>query len=122
MTAQELTRIAAKLARVRPLPGGSCATVAAALHTQAGNVFTGICVDLRCSLGFCAERAAAAEMLKGGETQVTMMVAVDSQGDVVPPCGACREFLAQLDAGNCEAQVVMGAGTLAALGTLLPHR
>ena len=122
MTAQELTRMAAKLARMRPLSGGSCATVAAALYTQTGNVFTGICVDLRCSLGFCAERAAAAEMLKGGETQVALIVAVDCHGAVVPPCGACREFLAQLDAGNCEAQVVMGVDTLVALGTLLPQR
>jgi cytidine deaminase len=29
--------------------------VAAALLTENGNIYTGVCIDLACSLGFCAE-------------------------------------------------------------------
>ena len=42
---------------------------ACALETNNGNIFTGICIDIPCSLGFCAEQAAIAEMLKTGETK-----------------------------------------------------
>ena len=38
--------------------------VSAALLTASGNIFTGICIDTHSSLGFCAEHAAIAEMLK----------------------------------------------------------
>lgn len=40
---------------------GSCA---AAIQTACGRIFTGICVDVACGIGFCAEHAAIAEMLK----------------------------------------------------------
>ena len=35
----------------------SAGSVAAALLSQSGDVFTGICIDTACSLGFCAEPA-----------------------------------------------------------------
>lgn len=34
--------------------------VAAALVTDKGNVYRGVCIDTACSLGFCAEHAAVA--------------------------------------------------------------
>jgi len=40
---------------------GSCA---AAVMSECGDVFTGICIDLACGIGFCAEHAAIAEMAK----------------------------------------------------------
>ena len=45
---------------------GEAGQVACALETENGDIFTGICIDLPCGLGFCAEQAAAAQMLKGG--------------------------------------------------------
>ena len=51
-------------------PWGNAGTVGAALLTTAGNVYTGICIDLPCSIGFCAEHAAVAEMLKHGEREL----------------------------------------------------
>ena len=68
----------------------SAATVAAAIRTTQGNVYTGVCFDVSCGIGFCAEHAAAAEMIKGGETQIEMIVAVCEAG-VLAPCGRCRE-------------------------------
>ena len=41
--------------------------VAAALVTDKGNVYRGVCIDTACSLGFCAEHAAIAAMFTAGD-------------------------------------------------------
>ena len=74
--------------------------VAAALRTPAGNIHVGICLDTACSLGFCAERAALAAMLTAGEDRPTHLLALGPDGALLPPCGACRELLLQLGAGD----------------------
>jgi cytidine deaminase len=75
-----------------------------------------------CGLGFCAEHAAVAELLKARQSEVRMVVAVDDGGAVLPPCGRCRELLRQADRRNAAARVVFGAGDGAALADLLPRR
>lgn len=35
--------------------GGTAGSVGAAIRTVEGEVFAGICIDLECGLGFCAE-------------------------------------------------------------------
>jgi len=65
-------------------------SVSAALLTATGSVFTGICIDTQSSLGFCAEHAAIAAMLKHRQTRITAVVAVDADGAVLPPCGLQR--------------------------------
>ncbi len=57
--------------------------VAAAILTRSGAVYTGICVDTPCSMGFCAEHAAVAEMLKARESEIALVVAVTAEG-VIP--------------------------------------
>ena len=123
MDPQALTELAAALARPFS-PSGDCTagTVAAALVTDAGDVFTGVCIDTACSLGFCAEHAAIAEMLKARQSAVRMVVAVSQAGAVLPPCGRCRELLWQVDRRNAATWVVLGPGDGAALGDLLPRR
>ena len=117
--------IAAARALARPYaPSDDCRAgdVAAALVTAAGNVYTGICVDTACSLGFCAEHAAVAEMLKAREAEVRTVVAVNSRGEILPPCGRCRELLWQVHVRNRDAQVVVGPNELRSLAELLPER
>ncbi|WP_288395667.1 cytidine deaminase [uncultured Vagococcus sp.] len=94
--------------------------VAAALETNLGNIYTGICIDTACSLGFCAEHSAAAEMLKHNETHITRMIAVDRNGDYLVPCGRCREFLSQLDEKNQEMEVILSKDMSMTLKELLP--
>ena len=74
--------------------------VAAALRTPAGNIHVGLCLDTACSLGFCAERAALAAMLAAGEDRPTHLLAIGPEDALLPPCGACRELLLQLGAGD----------------------
>jgi cytidine deaminase len=95
--------------------------VGAALLTEAGNVYTGVCIDTACSMGFCAEHAAAAAMITAGENRVLMMVAVGWDGRIMPPCGRCREFISQLHSDNRDARVLVAEGTVATLGELLPY-
>ncbi len=94
--------------------------VGAALLTDSGRVHVGVCIDTACSMGFCAEHAAAAAMVTAGESRVAKMVAVDREGKVLPPCGRCREFIRQLDEGNGETEVLVAPGRAIRLRELLP--
>lgn len=78
--------------------------VAAAILTKAGNIYVGVCIDTASSLGMCAERNAIANMITHGESQIDKVVAIMPDKKVGPPCGACREYMMQLDkeSGNIE--------------------
>lgn len=94
--------------------------VGAALLTNSGNIFVGACLDTPCSLGFCAERAAAASMITAGKNQVVKMIAVDWDGKILPPCGTCREFISQLHEKNYNAEVMVAEGKVMTLEELMP--
>lgn len=101
---------------------GEAGHVACALESETGVIYTGICVDLPCSIGFCAEQAAIAEMLKNGETKIRKIIAVYKDGSILPPCGRCREFISQLDSCNLNTLIVVKKGKEIPLGELLPER
>ncbi len=95
--------------------------VGAAILSESGTVYRGVCIDTACSMGFCAEHAAAAAMITAGENRVVKMVAVDWDGKVLPPCGRCREFISQLHLDNLEAEVLVADGVVVTLKELLPY-
>ena len=101
-------------------PSLTAGAVGAALLTDAGNLYTGINLDLACGIGFCAEHSAVAEMLKQRETVVRRIVAVD-RDRIVAPCGRCRELLVQLDRRNLECVVLLPEGASATLRELMPN-
>ncbi len=70
--------------------------VAAAVESVSGNIYVGVCIDTACTLGVCAERNAMFHMITNGENGIRRVIAVDRNGKVIPPCGACREFMTQL--------------------------
>ncbi len=70
--------------------------VSAAILTEKGNIYVGVCIDTACSLGMCAERNAIANMITNGGNAICRLIAVDRNGKAIPPCGACREFMTQL--------------------------
>lgn len=95
--------------------------VGAALLTESGKLYLGVCIDTACSMGFCAEHAAAAAMITAGENRVVKMVAVNWDGKILPPCGRCREFISQLHPDNPNAEVLVGEGKIVILRELLPY-
>ena len=98
--------------------------VAAAVVSESGKIYVGVCVDTACTLGICAERNAMFNMLTCGENAIKRVIAVSSKGKAMPPCGACREFMAQLMPQSYRSVQVMldyGAGRVVTLGDLTPE-
>lgn len=81
--------------------------VAAAILTKSGNIYVGVCIDTASTLGMCAERNAIANMITNGESRIDKLVAIESDGKVVAPCGACREFMMQLDKDSGNIEILM---------------
>lgn len=95
--------------------------VGAAVVTKNGNIYTGVCIDTDCSLGMCAERNAISTMITNGEFEIKMVAAVDKKGRVLPPCGACREFMMQLKNSSDIEVLVDNKGTVVKLKELMPY-
>lgn len=98
--------------------------VAAAVESASGKIYTGVCVDTACTLGICAERNAIFHMLTCGEDAIRRVIAVNGEGKALPPCGACRELMAQLMPEHYKSVEVMldyDAGRIVTLGELTPE-
>lgn len=122
MDFDQLKKIAIDTLNPRALgKSSSCGEVAAALLTDKGNVYTGVCIDTPCSMGFCAEHAAIAAMITAGESRIIKAVAVYKDGGIIPPCGRCREFIYQIHEENTACQVML-QDRIATIAELLPDR
>jgi cytidine deaminase len=122
MTIQELINEAYSVTGVyKPSKECQSGSVGAALLTKAGNVYTGVCIDTACSLGFCAEHAAIAEMLKHKESEIVMLVALNVKKEIAAPCGRCRELMAQVNKANMKTSVILSQHETITLKELLPH-
>lgn len=97
-------------------------SVAAAVLTRNGTIYTGVCIDTSSSLGMCAERNALSTMLSNHENEVVKVLSVYKDGTVMPPCGACREFMMQLGESAREIQVLVNnEGKVMTLSSLMPE-
>ena len=56
--------------------------VAAAVVSESGKIYTGVCVDTCSGLGICAERAAIVAMLSAGEDRIALYV-IENQIDAM---------------------------------------
>lgn len=101
-------------------PDMSAATVGCALLAANGQIYEGVCIDLSCGLGFCAEAAAIANMIKGGETRIQKIVAV-STNSILSPCGRCREMMIQVNQSNGDTDVILSESRTVKLSSLLPE-
>ena len=85
--------------------------VAAAILTKQGNIYVGVCIDTASTLGMCAERNAIANMITNGESRIDKVVAVMSNGQIGTPCGACREYMMQLDKNSGDIEILLDLET-----------
>lgn len=97
--------------------------VGAALRTASGAVFAGCNVEnVAYPEGTCAEAGAIAAMVAGGETRIAEVAVVADSPDPVPPCGGCRQKLAEF--AGPEVQVTLatlgGATLVTTVAELLP--
>ena len=97
--------------------------VAAAVEAESGRIYTGVCVDCACTLGVCAERNAIFNMITNGESRIKRVIAIGWDGKAMPPCGACRELMAQLmpkDYQGIEILLNNEKNEIVTLGALTP--
>ena len=98
--------------------------VAAAILSESGRIYTGVCVDTACTLGICAERNAIFNMLTNGDNRISKVLAIMPDGKSGAPCGACRELMVQLmpdSYRNIEILMDYESGKITTLGEITPQ-
>ena len=70
--------------------------VSAAVLSESGKIYAGVCIDTCSTLGICAERNAIFNMITNGEHKLRRVLAIMPDGRNGAPCGACRELMVQL--------------------------
>ena len=98
--------------------------VAAAVMSESGRIYTGVCIDTCSTLGICAERNAIFNMLTNGEHRISRVLAIMPDGNCGAPCGACRELMVQLMPGmyhDVEIMLDYQLGKKTTLGELTPQ-
>lgn len=109
---QELYNAARNVQQGRTIsPFVEAGGVAAAILTKGGNIYVGVCIDTASTLGMCAERNAMANMITHGESRIDKVVAILPDGRVGSPCGACREFMMQLDKDSGDIEILLDLET-----------
>ena len=117
----ELIRKAKEVLRKRAMTEECTAgEVSAAVLTSDGNVYVGVSISAACGIGFCAEHSAVAHMVTMGESRVAKVVALSADGKFLPPCGRCRETMAQINPDNMNTRVIISEDRDVPLRELLP--
>ena len=96
-------------------------TVGAAIQTKSGSTFTGCNVE-NASYGatICAERAAMAAAVAAGEREFVAIAIASGAKRPTPPCGICRQCLAELAPNLSIRSYTDGAEAEFELSSLLP--
>ena len=97
--------------------------VGAALRARSGAVYTGVNVENAAyPEGTCAEAGAIAAMVAAGDTAIAEVCVIADCLDPVPPCGGCRQKLAEFSDGDVAVTLATTAGAqqVTSVAELLP--
>jgi cytidine deaminase len=118
---RELIAAARQIIRERYKPDWH--RVGAALRTRSGKVYAAVHLEAYVGrIAVCAEAIAIGMAVSAGERGIERIVAVRHTGNVVSPCGMCRELISDYAP---EALVIVPAPhgeTLMPIGKLLPNK
>jgi homotetrameric cytidine deaminase len=93
--------------------------VGAALRTPGGSIYSGANVEnASYPQGQCAETSAIGALIAAGEREIAAVAVVAEQVDVCPPCGGCRQRLAEF--AESDTPVYLGGHETTTVGELLP--
>jgi cytidine deaminase len=98
--------------------------VGAAIRAEDGRIFVGANVEnASYPEGLCAEAAAIAAMIAAGATRIAAVAVVADADRPVPPCGGCRQRIAEFAGPETEIHLatIAGARTELRFSDLLPH-
>ncbi len=99
--------------------------VGAAVRGASGQIYRGCNVEnVAYPEGTCAEAGAIAAMIAAGETEITEVCVIADSPAPVPPCGGCRQKLAEFARADTPVMLATTAGDQLAttVGELLPGR
>lgn len=97
--------------------------VGAALRATSGAVYVGCNVEnVAYPEGTCAEAGAIAAMIAGGDTQIAEVFVIADSPSPVPPCGGCRQKIAEFAAQDVQVTLCTtdGAQKTLTVADLLP--
>ena len=97
--------------------------VGAALRTPSGEIFVGCNVEnVAYPEGTCAEAGAIAAMIAAGESNFVEIAVIADSPDPVPPCGGCRQKLAEFASQGARITMATTSGATSemAVDDLLP--
>ena len=118
---RELIAAARRIIRERYYPERH--HVGAALRTRSGKVFVGVHLEANVGrIAVCAEAAALAAAAVAGDTEIETIVAVRHTGQVVAPCGMCREMISDYAPQAHVILPVNGGLAVLTIGELLPYK
>lgn len=123
MDAPEVLLRAADMAMRNAYAPYSKFQVGAAVRAPSGAIYSGANVEnVAYPQGACAEAAALGALVTAGETAITAVAVVAERVDRCPPCGGCRQRLAEF--GGPDTPVYLGrpgqGHSAQTLGELLP--
>jgi homotetrameric cytidine deaminase len=97
--------------------------VGAALRTPSGAIYTGANVENAAyPQGQCAEASAIGALVAAGERDIAAVAVVAERLDICPPCGGCRQRLAEFATASTPVYLGRPGGPVQAttVGELLP--
>ncbi len=115
---------AAVAARKRAHAPYSKFKVGAAVRGESGRVFSGCNIENAAyPEGICAETAAIAAMVLGGDSRIMEVLVVGVSDDPVTPCGGCRQRIREFASSHTPIHIARpdGIEQTLTLGQLLPQ-
>lgn len=119
-----LIKRAASLINPRRIKDSLFADAGCVLLSQQNQIYHGVCAASG-SNTFCAETAAIAAMITGGEYRIKKIVATwkveRGKTFVISPYGNCRQLMRETDESNLQAEVILDEKKSVLLKELLPY-
>jgi cytidine deaminase len=118
---EELINVARELIAARFKEG--CHHIAAALRTISGSIFSGVHLEANVGrIAVCAEAIAIGAAATAGDTSIVTMVGVNELGEIVSPCGMCRELISDYAPKACVIVLRSGQPVNVPVMELLPDK
>ena len=118
---EEIINVARELIAARFKKGNH--HIAAALRTTSGRIYSGVHLEAYVGrIAVCAEAIAIGTAATAGDTFIETIVAVNELGEIVSPCGMCRELISDYSPEACVVVLRSGQPANVPVMELLPDK
>lgn len=97
--------------------------VGSALRTRSGKIFSAVHLEAHVGrIAVCAEAVTLGMAAAAGDTEIDTIVAVDHLGNIMSPCGMCRELISDYSPNACVIVPGNNGEEVIMLEQLLPNK